>query len=56
MNFIEEMFGLTDKIVVITGGAGVIAHSMSEALLKAGAKVALWDIAQEHVDTVQKSS
>ena len=39
MNYIEKMFGLEGKNVVITGGAGVIAGTLAEALVRAGAKV-----------------
>jgi NAD(P)-dependent dehydrogenase (short-subunit alcohol dehydrogenase family) len=38
------MFGLDGVTVAITGGGGAIAGAMSEALLDAGAKVALWDV------------
>ena len=50
MNYVEEMFGLKGKTIAITGGGGVIAGAMSEALLKAGAKVSLWDIKKEFSD------
>jgi len=50
MSYLDEMFGLDGKTVVITGGGGVIAGAMSEALLKAGAKVALWDIEKKFAD------
>ena len=50
MSYIEEMFGLNGKTVAITGGGGAIAGAMSEALLKSGANVSLWDIAQDAVD------
>ena len=50
MSFIEDMFSLNDKTVVITGGGGIIARAMTEALLKAGAKVVLWDISQQNID------
>ncbi len=50
MNYLNDMFKLDDKIVVITGGGGVIAHAMAEGILNAGAKVILWDIAQDAVD------
>ncbi|MBT3274807.1 MAG: SDR family oxidoreductase [Spirochaetales bacterium] len=50
MSYIEKMFGLEGKTVAITGGGGVIAGAMSEALLNAGAKVALWDIKKEFSD------
>ena len=42
MSAIEQMFGLADKTVIITGGAGVIAGALAEAYLQAGARVALW--------------
>ena len=48
--YVEEMFGLSETVAVITGGAGAIAAALSTALLKAGAKVALWDIQQGIVD------
>jgi NAD(P)-dependent dehydrogenase (short-subunit alcohol dehydrogenase family) len=50
MHFIEEMFGLKDKVIVITGGGGVIARALSESLLNANAKVVLWSRKQEHID------
>ena len=50
MDYINQMFGLEGVTVAITGGGGVIAGAMSEALLKAGAKVALWDIEQKFSD------
>ncbi len=50
MSYVEEMFGLKGKTVAITGGGGVLAGAMSEALLKAGANVSLWDIAKEAID------
>ncbi len=50
MSYVHNMFNLKDKTIVITGGGGVIAGAMSEALLQAGAKVVLWDILQEAID------
>ena len=50
MDYVKDMFGLEGSCVAITGGGGVIAGAMSEALLKAGAKVALWDIKKEFAD------
>jgi NAD(P)-dependent dehydrogenase (short-subunit alcohol dehydrogenase family) len=54
MSFIEEMFDVRNKIAVITGGGGAIAGGFSEALLKAGARVALWDIAPDALDAARK--
>ncbi len=47
--YLEEMFGLSDTTAVITGGAGVIAGALAEALLRAGARVALWELRQEDI-------
>ena len=41
-NYVSRMFGLDATVAVITGGAGVIAGALAEALLRAGARVALW--------------
>ncbi len=48
--YIEEMFGHHDTVAVITGGAGVIAGALAEALLRAGARVALWDLHRSIID------
>jgi NAD(P)-dependent dehydrogenase (short-subunit alcohol dehydrogenase family) len=50
MSYLEDMFGLDGTTVAITGGGGAIAGAMTEALLNAGAKVALWDIEQKFAD------
>jgi NAD(P)-dependent dehydrogenase (short-subunit alcohol dehydrogenase family) len=42
VGYLETMFGLTGSVAVITGGGGVLAGHMAEALLKAGASVSLW--------------
>lgn len=48
--YLEEMFGLKGTVAVITGGAGVIAGALAAALLKAGAKVALWELQHSAID------
>lgn len=48
--YLEEMFGLKSTVAVITGGAGVIAAALAAALLKAGAKVALWELQRDAID------
>jgi NAD(P)-dependent dehydrogenase (short-subunit alcohol dehydrogenase family) len=53
MSFIEDLFGIKEKTVVLTGGGGVIASGMAEAILNAGAKVILWDISKEAVDAAK---
>ncbi len=54
MDYLHEMFSLEGKTVAITGGGGVIAGTMSEAFLKAGAKVSLWDIKMEFAETAKE--
>ncbi len=48
--YLEEMFGLKGTVAVITGGAGAIAGALAAALLKAGAKVALWELQHSTID------
>jgi len=49
--YLEDLFGLCDTVAVITGGAGAIAGALAVALLKAGARVALWGHHQSTIDT-----
>lgn len=44
---------LQDKVVVITGGAGLIGQSISKAIVENGGKVVIADIAQELGQKVQ---
>jgi NAD(P)-dependent dehydrogenase (short-subunit alcohol dehydrogenase family) len=53
MSRMDDLFGLTGKTVALTGGGGVLAGSMAEALLQAGACVALWDIDTKSLDAAQ---
>jgi len=50
MSYLDEMFGLHGKTAVIAGGAGAIGTVMSEALLKAGARIMIWSRSRESVD------
>ncbi|MEW6265147.1 MAG: SDR family oxidoreductase [Thermodesulfobacteriota bacterium] len=52
MSYLEEMFGLSGRTAIVAGGAGVIGAAMSEALLLAGARVAIWSRTQESLDEV----
>ena len=54
MSYLEELFGLSGKTAIVTGGAGVIGMTMSEALLKAGAGVAIWSRTQAFVESTLK--
>jgi NAD(P)-dependent dehydrogenase (short-subunit alcohol dehydrogenase family) len=42
--YVTGLFGLQDKVAVITGGGGVLCGTMSKALAKAGAKVMVLDL------------
>jgi NAD(P)-dependent dehydrogenase (short-subunit alcohol dehydrogenase family) len=52
MNYLENMFSLEGQTAIVTGGAGAIGTVMSEALLKAGANVAIFSRSQESIDEV----
>jgi NAD(P)-dependent dehydrogenase (short-subunit alcohol dehydrogenase family) len=49
---INKMFGLSGKIAVVTGGAGVLCAAMCEALAASGAKVAVLDIMAEAAESL----
>jgi NAD(P)-dependent dehydrogenase (short-subunit alcohol dehydrogenase family) len=40
----ENLFNIRDKVVVITGGAGVLCGTIAKALSQKGARTAIWDI------------
>jgi NAD(P)-dependent dehydrogenase (short-subunit alcohol dehydrogenase family) len=48
MTFIESMFSLDGKVVVITGGAGGLPASLAIAFAKAGTRVCLWGRGTNH--------
>jgi NAD(P)-dependent dehydrogenase (short-subunit alcohol dehydrogenase family) len=56
-NYISILFGLQDKVAVITGGGGVLCSEMAKALAQNGAKIAVLDLfpaaAQKVVDEIQ---
>jgi NAD(P)-dependent dehydrogenase (short-subunit alcohol dehydrogenase family) len=43
----NNLFDLTGKVIAITGGGGVLCGTMAKALGEAGAKIAVWDLAEE---------
>lgn len=49
---LDGLFGLKDKVVVVTGGGGVLCGEMSKALGALGAKVAILDLSQEAAQQV----
>ena len=48
MSYIEEMFSLRDKRVVVTGGAGGIPAELAIGMARAGADVCLWGRGTNH--------
>jgi len=54
-NYLEEMFDLSGKTAVVTGGAGVLGTDMAVALARAGANVAIWDVREDALAVAAKS-
>ncbi len=50
MDYLDQLFSLKGKLIVITGGGGVIAGALSKALLSAGASLSLWGRGRESLD------
>jgi len=48
MSYLEEMFSLKSKRIVITGGAGAIPAELAIGLAKAGAALCLWGRGANH--------
>lgn len=48
-------YNLRDKVVVLTGGAGVLCSEMAKALGEAGAKVAVLDINQDKMEKLKRA-
>jgi len=46
MNEIQKLFDLSDRVAVVTGGAGFLGQQFSEALSEAGANIVIADINQ----------
>jgi NAD(P)-dependent dehydrogenase (short-subunit alcohol dehydrogenase family) len=50
--YLEKLFGLAGKVAVVTGGGGVLCGAMSQALARAGAKMAVLDLSLEAAQKV----
>jgi len=50
--YLEELFGLSGKVAVVTGGGGVLCGTMSRALGKLGVKVVVLDLLEEAAQRV----
>jgi len=55
MSYLESVFNIKDRVVVITGGTGVLGTAMAEGLLRAGANVVLLGRDEEKLKAKLKS-
>lgn len=55
MSYLESVFNIKDKVVVITGGTGVLGTAMAEGLLRAGANVVILGRDEEKLKAKLKS-
>lgn len=55
MNYLDNVFSLENRIVVLTGGGGILAGEMAAGFLQSGAKVILLDINEENLERTVKN-
>lgn len=59
MPFAEDLFDLTDKVAIVTGGTGVLGGAMAQALGRAGVKVGVLgrrkDAAEQAVNDIKNA-
>jgi NAD(P)-dependent dehydrogenase (short-subunit alcohol dehydrogenase family) len=55
MSYLDELFGIKNKVAVVTGGTGVLGTTMCQALAKAGAKVAIIGRRKDAADSLAAS-
>lgn len=53
--YLASLYGLEDRVAAVTGGAGVLCSAMCQALARAGARVAVLDIAPQAAEQVAAS-
>ena len=46
----NKLFNISDKVIVVTGAAGVLAGGVAKYLLKQGAQVIFLDLFQEKIE------
>ncbi len=51
---IVDNYDFSDKVAVLTGGAGVLCSEMARALVEAGARVAVLDVDEESMAQIEK--
>ena len=52
MSYLDDLFNLKEKVIVIFGGGGHICSKLAEGFLLAGSKVVLLDIRKKNLDNV----
>jgi NAD(P)-dependent dehydrogenase (short-subunit alcohol dehydrogenase family) len=52
MSYLDKLFGIKDKVAVVTGGTGVLGSSMCKALAAAGAKVVIMGRRKDAADSL----
>ena len=50
MDYLKSLFNIENKVVVLTGGGGILAGEMASGFLNAGAKVILLDINEDNLN------
>ncbi len=50
MSYLTQLFNLTDRVAVVTGGLGILGTEYSKALAEAGASIAIFDLKEPQVD------
>ena len=53
--YLRSLFGLEGQVAVLTGGGGILCGTMSKALARLGAKVAVLDMNQQAAQTVAEA-
>jgi NAD(P)-dependent dehydrogenase (short-subunit alcohol dehydrogenase family) len=48
----NDLFNIKDRVIVITGGGGVLCSEMAKSLAAEGAKIAVLDLFEEHAQKV----
>ncbi len=54
MSYLDNLFNLKEKVIVIFGGGGHICSKLAEGFLLAGSKVVLLDIRKKNLDNVSQ--
>jgi NAD(P)-dependent dehydrogenase (short-subunit alcohol dehydrogenase family) len=52
LGYLSELFGLQGKVIVVTGGGGILCGTISHALARLGAQVAVLDVRSDAAEQV----